>query len=371
MALTSHAQNIQKSLWQLIRGLLVYAIFLDSHHLLLAQPFDVLEFRSYGRNAVEFENKREVELEAYGILVDGEITSRSTGSVSYDRTLVTHTRVRGTLPVSHRFFIRPTVQLNPNMQKIEGKNTPRTIITRQWLELDGSLEMTFLAQSSSELFLGINARYVPSFESKTEAPDVKTRDKTAKSSILFPHLGVVKRSGLFEGGFYFVSGQDKARRVTRRMEGTDEKFRFDDHLYQSTTIAVFARGQIAGVRIFGEFAAVQAGEGGNRTDDGSSVEEDYIRFLVCSSYPLSFAPGLDLLTAITYKTLSYADNRNVTVQSMPMMGLQLGVGLKKGPFPAELNLIYVNGRDGQSLEEFNARYRVQGLGLQASVGFAF
>ncbi|MFW7381706.1 MAG: hypothetical protein ACOH5I_23055 [Oligoflexus sp.] len=337
----------------------------------MSQPFDVLRFRSPGFQAVEFEKKTELQLDAYGILVDGEIHSQSTESITYDRTLVTVLDLHAAFPVSSQLFLRPSVSVNPNMQKIEGKTAPRSITEKTWLEFEAAFEMTFLAQNSLELFLGIHHKTIPAHHSETETSDIKMKDEIASGAINYPVLGVVKRSGAFEGGFYFISGQDKARTVTKKNDFDGSEFRFDDHIYQPTSIAVFARGGLAGVKAYGEFTAVQAGDGGNKTDDGYSVEEDYIRFLFAGTYPLRFGSGIDLVGGLNYKSLSYADNRNVTIQTMPMLGMNLGLRLKQELFPIEVSVIYVNGRDGQSIDEFNASYRVQGLGLRANIGLVF
>lgn len=336
-----------------------------------AHAFNVIDFESLSKRAVEFQKKRYSEIRAYSILMDGEIHSRSTNSVSYDRSLVTVVDSSLSWPVSSKMFLRPHIAMNSNIQKVEGKQAPRTIMERRWSQFDAAMDLIFLADNSLDVFLGMTRRWIPAHRSKTQSVGINTQDEFQEATINFPHLGVVKRFGNFDGGFFFISGQEKSRIVSRTSDEHEFEFLFDEHLYQPTELSVFSRSRFFGVTGFFEFTAVQAGEGGNRTDDGNTVEEDHFRFLAIGRYPMPWGKGVEMLGSYQYKSLSYADNRNVTIATMPMMGFQLGLAVSEGPLPFEASLIFASGEDGQSLEEFNARYRLKGVGglIKVSLGF--
>jgi transcriptional regulator with XRE-family HTH domain len=330
---------------------------------LQAHTFDVLDFRSPGRDAIEFSKSAKVRAEAYGILMDGAVTSLGTEATTYDRTLVSHLQVWGGWGAGSRFYVRPNISVNGNWRKIEGAEAPRTITESQWLEGQARLEGTFITQNSLEVFLGVSINWYSAYEQKTQSVETTTYDRFSAAKLNYPHLGVVKRSGGFEGGFYFISGNEKVREVTKSSEGDDSIFRYDDRVFQPTTIGIFSRFRPRWGSAYGEFAAVQASEGGNRTDDGGTVEEDYIRFTLGGEYELPGGVGT-LLGTLIYKSLSYADNRNVSLPTIPMWGSHLGLRTEQLGFPVTAGLIAASGRDGQSIDEFNAEYRMQGLGLR-------
>ena len=91
----------------------------------------------------------------------------------------------------------------------------------------------------------------------------------------------------------------------------------EDRIHDPTTLGIFGSSTMSFFDVFGEFAAVSAGEGGNKTDDGASVEEDYFRLTVGGIMPTGL---FDLKATYIFKTLSYADNRNVSLTNIARAG---------------------------------------------------
>ena len=180
---------------------------------------------------------------------------------------------------------------------------------------------------------------------------------------------MVKRSGAFHGGFYVRQGAEVSRTVTKTNNADDSVLRFEDKVFTAPAIGIFASWQQGWGKLYGEFSSIQGSEVGNKTDDGASVDEDYIKFQLQGNYEALAA--LAVVGRFTHKTLSYADNRNVSTTTMPMSLLSLGIESSAASVPVELLILHVFGSDGQSIQEFNADLKVTGFGASVSASFQF
>ena len=334
---------------------------------LFAHDFEVLFPYSFGRDALEKQDGLGFNTELRTFLVDGEIESTGTESVTFDRTLNSHLRLVVYSPISDKLSARAVISTVASYRKVEGKEQPRTIKTESFYDLKPRLEMTFVTQSAVEMFFGLNYRIAGAFDSITESIDSTTTEKYQAARMDYPHFGFVKRAGGFVGGFYFQQGAEKARTVEKSNDRETTVLSLEDRIQDPTTIGIFAKNKISRYDVYTEFAAIQAGEGGNKTDDGGSVEEDYIRLTIGALIPASF---IDIETTYIIKTLSYADSRNVSLKTIPQMGLHVDFLLSLGALDLKAGLVSGYGQDKQSIDEFNADYKVLTyggtLGLKAS-----
>ncbi|SMF55526.1 hypothetical protein [Pseudobacteriovorax antillogorgiicola] len=330
--------------------------------------FEVLFPYSLGRDAMDFDSKFSVSAEARTFLVDGGVESVGTESITYDRSLIAHSRVVTNAPITDRLAIRAVISVVGTFRKVEGAEEPRTIKEELFYDAKPRLEVTFFTQNSLEVFGGVNYRLTSSFESKTESSEFITTEKYSGATMNYPHFGFVKRTGSFQGGFTFQQGAEKARSVEKTNDIDTSTLNLEDRIQDPTTLSIFTRTSIGKYGVYGEFSAVQAGEGGNKSDDGASVEEDYIKLTFQVTVP---TPFFDVENTLIYKTLSYADSRNVTLKTIPQTGLHINLKRQVLGFDVYGGILFGYGSDGQSIDEFNANYTMNAAGAAAGAAISF
>ena len=114
-----------------------------------------------------------------------------------------------------------------------------------------------------------------------------------------------------------------------------------------------------------ELAAVQAGEGGERSEQGNAVREDYLMARLGSVYPIKGAFSMKL--GLTHQTLSYSSNAFMNVDTVPFSSAKLLAYYGNPKSNLYAGFVYGFGSDGQSIPEFNAKYDVKAYGV--TMGF--
>lgn len=334
-----------------------------------AFTYEVLFDNTLAYDAVTLGRGPRFDASLQSVLLDGRVKTAGTGAVTYDRLLINSLRLRQQLALSPNASARFTLPVVGTFEKQEGQQVPRKISEATWVEAKPKLEFVFVTQNNLDLILGLNYYAASSFDVESEAENFEAKDHYSSVSMTYPHLVIVKRAGRFDGGFSFQMDAEKSRNVSKTTSLDDTRLSFEDKVYSPTTIAIFANLHQSFGDIYTEFAAIEASSGGNRVDNNIAVKEDYFRVQLGGMFPLA-GKDLQLESNFLYKSLSYADNRNVTLDTIPSMALHLKLHVNYG-IPAFVGLIGVRGSDGQSLQEFNADYRIQGVGGVAGLGLLF
>lgn len=332
---------------------------------LWAEEWDVLVQKSIGRDAVDSSSNGLFTTYADTILVDGRITSLPTHARTYERSLVNYTDFNGIIPLHPRAKLRLDLLTKFTMRNSEGSEEPRKITRENWTEAFPKVEAIILTQNNLELFFGGTYWVHSKVERRTETSTVETVTVYSDAAILVPHVGILKRAGGVEGGFYYKLRGERGRSIKKVTTQDDIELNFSDVIYDPTTIALFFQTAIGPSKLFTEFASVQGSDGGNKTETGEYLLEDYLRVKANLTLPLKTEYGLRL--SIAHKTLSYADNRNVSLSTIPMTSASLQLTTGKESAYTYVGLIYAYGKDGQSLPEFNADYLVQAYGVTAGL----
>jgi hypothetical protein len=329
-----------------------------------AFTYEVLFEDSIGRDAVLFGRTQGFQSLAKVVLLDGQVKTSGTDTTSYDRTLVNYAKFMQQFAIGSQASIRISLPAMLGYQKQEGEQIPRKVTEATWVEAKPKMEFVYATQNALDIILGVDAYYVGEHEAKTESAFFTASNQFESATTTYGHLAVLKHGGNFDGGFSFKAAAEKNRNVTKSTSIDESTFVVEDRIYDPATIAIFMRTSLSFGQIFGEFAAVEASGGGNRTDRGATVKEDYFRMQLAGFFSLSSALGLE--STLIYKSLAYADNRNISMDTIPMLGLQLKLSTNIG-MPIFAGLIGVTGSDGQSIPEFNAQYKLFGIGGIAGI----
>ncbi len=334
-----------------------------------AFTYEVLFDDTLASEAIRLGRATRFEASLQSVLLDGEVKTAGTGAVSYDRFVINKLKIMQQFAFSPNASARLTLPLVGTFEKKEGKQLPRMISEGSWLESRPKLEMIFATQNNLDLILGLNLLTISSYDLNSDTENFKAKDHYSSVSMNYPHLVIVKHGGGFDGGFSFQFDAQKSRTVTKSTSLDEGSLSFEDKVYSPTTIAIFASLHPSFGDLFGEFAAIEASGGGNRIDSGIAVKEDYFRTQFGGMFPLD-GKNLQLETRLLYKSLSYADNRNVSLETIPSLGLHIKLHFDYS-LPVYVGLVGVHGSDGQSLQEFNADYRLQGVGAVAGANIFF
>ncbi|MGE0174780.1 MAG: hypothetical protein AB7T49_18450 [Oligoflexales bacterium] len=336
-----------------------------------AQTFDVLIEESRAYDSAMFTNKYRFKSFTNTALVDGAVTSDGTDETVFDRSLINQTTVQGELPTSSDFSIRPTLFTQVAMRIEENEEEPRKISRTTWVEATPSLEFTYQTSSKVEILFGAAYHAIPDFEQKSETSSVETLSSYSSAAMTTYHLGLTKRLGSVGGGILYRAGAEGKRTIkkfTSQEENTE--LEFEDILYDPTTLTLFFVSEMgSGNFVFAEFSEVQASNGGNKTETGDPINENYT--LARLSGFFSIGSPFNLKTTVVYKTLSYAENTNVTLDTIPSWGLHLKLVNGKPDKNTFIGIVYAYGRDGQSLPEFNASYKLDVYGVSLGLNQTF
>lgn len=327
--------------------------------------YEVLFEDTIGRDATTFGRVPGFQAVAKVVLLDGQIKTSGTDTTRYDRILMNYAKYMQQFAVGANANLRLSLPALISYEKVEGDKVPREVSDSTWFETQPRLEFIYATANALDIVIGVDAYHVGSREIKTESASFTASDKYNAATGTYAHLAVVKHGGNFDGGFSFKTSMEKKRTVTKSTDIDDSNFEAEDRVYDPTTIAIFMQNRLSFGQVFGEFAAVEASGGGNRTPTGASVKEDYFRVQAAGIFPLR-GKDLQLDTTLIYKSLSYADNRNVTMDTIPMLGLQIKILANLG-VPVFGGIILASGSDGQSIPEFNAKYKLFGYGGIAGI----
>lgn len=281
---------------------------------------------------------------------DGQVKVAISEETSLDRRIDGYFVVGGERAFTDKVGVRLNVgaQYSKRRVGVDENFSDETI----WLA-EPSAEIIYKTPTGIELNLAANYFLVPSY--KHSEPNGST--EFSEAAFIYPSFAIVKRGASFVGTFYYLVGAETTRTVKKTgADGTS--------LSTSSKIAKPSRAGLLGVVETGsaeyeaEFAAVFAGEGGERTDDGVTKTEDHLFARVLAQLKLEpFNPFLQF----TYQTQSYSNNAFIALETIPLLTVRLGIGaLTRNSW---LALFAAYGSDRQSLPEFNATYEVKSFGL--------
>lgn len=337
-------------------------VYLVSFHSFGAYAFEyeVLFEDSIGRDAVKLGRAALFTSQAKFVLLDAKTSSSGTGTTSYDRTLLSSLRGVYQRPLVANTSVRAALPLVIQYRKETGEGASSLTTESDWLEAKPKIELVYGTQNALDIVLGYSFYYTGAFTRETEGPTFNAKDSFKSALLSYPQIALVKRAGNFDGGFSFKFSGEKGRKVTKENDLEAAKSEVEDRVFDPTTVSIFVQSRIANAQVFGEFSAVEASGGGNRTDTGATTLEDYFRVQIAGLMPLQ-GKALQLESILMYKNLSYADSKNIAIQTIPMGSLQLRLLMDSG-LPLYAGLIGVSGSDGQSLPELNASYKIFGVG---------
>lgn len=331
--------------------------------------FETLDDYSPISEAADFEKKSDSFTTGDSALVDGQITSFPPDQTTYDRTLVSMLRPGFNVSIANKLAIRTILETRYYIRKQHEEEEPRRIIEEDWFDGRPSIDLTVFGTAGLEIFGGAQGWLLPKHEKTTISVNFEETSTYDEAYMVIGRGGLLKRSYYVTGGFYYEGGKTSSRTVTKEAsDGTIVET--TDDLYKPTEIGLFLRFEVSKFQMDAEFAAVQAGSGGPKTDTGESTLEDYSRLRVAAFIPWN-KKELNYYLSVIHKTLSYSDNVHMSLDTIPMTSAHFKI--INGSFDRHffVGLIYGYARDTQSIPEFNAKYRIDAYGGKLGFNYRF
>ncbi|MBC7661439.1 MAG: hypothetical protein H7249_17220 [Chitinophagaceae bacterium] len=335
-----------------------------------AFPYDVLQTDTLAKESATLKHNNQGQLKTKVIVLDGEIKTEGTDSTIDSHVLINEVRFMQQAVFSPNLAARVSAPVYFMYEKEESKDQPRIVTEAAWVEAQPRFDLIYSTTNNLDITLGADTFYVRNYDERSKAETFSSHDAYHAAFYGRPHLVIVKHGGTFDAGFTYQIGVEKNRDMTKSNTIDNSVFKFKDVLFEPTTVSVFFRRELSLGSVYGEFAAIEASGGGNKTEKGATSEEDYFKVQVGGAIPLA-SRSLVLEPTLIYKSLSYADNRNVTLATIPGFGLHLDLNFDNAGLPLFVGIILVKGTDGQSLKEFNANYKVFGYGATVGLNWGF
>lgn len=292
---------------------------------------------------------------------DGTIASNQSDAKHYDRRIGFGSGLGVELPTASNLSFRLDMRAESIIRRQVESGSPETFIDERSIHARPTLDLTYVTPAGLELFVGASWFLIPAYTQKVDSSVGATSIRYGSSSILSPHIGVTRRGGIGAAGLYYQFGKQVSRSVSKSTsDGTALDLKQD--VQEPSTLGVFAMFAGLGGMWTADLAAVSESEGGDRTESGNTVRDDYLRLSLASTWNNNLKLGLN------YRSASYAKSAYMDLDSIPITAAKVtwlwGAGVYSGVMAAY-------GRDKQSIPEINARYQVNALSLTSGVASAF
>lgn len=335
-------------------------------HLLMgsaAVAFPTQDDQTPGVMANEFKKRRNVWLRLDMGVLDGKITTTPPNSTTVDRRVEALAMVGGDGMIGSRFAGRLNVKAETTKRRVSAQEDNAPVMDETSAVYTPSFDLTFITDKGLELFGGVEGKIFGTTERTEKSANGTTKSKFDPQTVVARRFGVTRRAGKWSGGFYYVAGAEKSRDVMiEAFDGSVNDTK--EMVFIPSRIGVF--GEIdAGALWDFELTFVQARGLGPRDENGVTAYTDYFEARFGNVYMLGSSIGLK--TSLAHKTISYASNAFVTLETMPMTSLKVLVLFGTAESHLYVGVVGGQGRDGQSLPEFNAKY--EALGYAATLGF--
>lgn len=336
----------------------------------LAFPYDVLQIDTFAKESATLKRTNQGQIKTRVILLDGEIVTAGTDSTLYSKVLINELRMMQQITLGSNMAMRASADVFLMLEKEEGKDEPRIVTEASWVEAQPRFDLVYSTANSLDITLGADGFYVRNYDVESKAATFTSRDSYHSAFFARPHLSVTKHGSGFDAGFAYQAGVEKNRALNKTNSIDNSSLELNDILFEPTNVSIFMRKDLGEGSIYGEFAAIEASGGGNKTSRGATSQEDYFKVQIGGAIPLG-SKSLVFEPVLIYKSLSYADNRNVTLPTIPGFGLHLDLNFDNSGLPVFAGLILVKGTDGQSITEFNAKYKLFGYGAVVGLNWGF
>ncbi len=332
-----------------------------------AGAFPAQDEQSPGGLALGFRKQNKIWSRFDAGVLDGKIKTSPPDTTVYDRRSEAAAQAGFDAVVSQRFGVRVDAKSEYSRRRQAG-DAAAPVSDERKIVNKGALDLTFVTDKGLEIFGGIMGDFHEPYERRDKTDAGTTTTSSMAGHVFARRFGVIRRAGQWGGGFYYIAGSESSRKV--RSEA------FDGSSHAASEVVFIPSqmglvGEITGGLLVWDFdlAFIQARGKGPRDENGKSAYTDSFSSRVGALAKLG---AINLKLAGSYRTLSYASNSFVTIDTVPVSTVRLlalfGDPQKTHTF---FGVIGAYAKDGQSLREFNATYEFTGTAVTSGINFGF
>lgn len=326
--------------------------------------YPLQEERTLGTESLLYQRKANLWAEFDFSLFDGSTRTRPPNTLYLDRRLNSFLSLGSNVAFSGgRFGLRAKLNTNYTFQKQKEQSPPQTPRTTKVLNLHPALSVTYLTSKGIEIVGGLKGLSRPKEAVTSSSASTSSNIHYDPLNFYAYHFALVKRGSSWSGSVYHQVGAN-GKRSFKKTSSDGTNISGHSRLQIPPEFGIAARFSSNGFLWNFDLASVQASEGGEKTTDGISIEDDYLR--LCLSLYTTRIGGRGLKATISHKTLSYSDNSYTTIDSIPITSFSVKRVIGNQLHHDFLGAFISFGNDGSSITEYNAEYKVLSMGL--SVG---
>ncbi|MCB9228907.1 MAG: hypothetical protein H6618_04780 [Deltaproteobacteria bacterium] len=253
--------------------------------------------------------------------------------------------------------IRANLKVLHQIQKGEEEEAPKTPRERHLLKTEPSADITFVNHKGLELFAGLQALAIVSESSEVNSPVTTSRITYSPVTLFAPRAGLIRRGNSWSGGFYYNHWRESTRSF-EKVSGDGSSLSGTSYVLIPSSYGIVGAFNYQQLYFEFDIGSVHAGDGGERTEDGNLVQDDYLRAWFSMYLPSSLG---GFRSALAWQSISYADNAYASPESIAMTSLRLDYMSGTPDDGFYTGIIFAYGTGGTDITEYKARFRSQAL----------
>jgi hypothetical protein len=322
------------------------------------------DFEMVGRSPLLFKKIRTFGLRQDVGFFEGTIVNDQTSGKRVDRRFFTRIASDAEIPILANMSVRGSIVGIATVRRQVDQFTPEIVSDEKQIVLNSNLAATYVTPAGLEVYGGIRAWLNPKYSQEVDSLGATTSIRRPSARLVAQHLGLTRRFGSGAGGFYYQFGKEETREVTKVTSGIEDVV-VSETLHAPTTLAMYGKFQTGSTQWTLEAASLSSGEGGERTETGSTIRDDFLKLYGEGVFDSFYQLG------IGYQTAKYSKSAYIDLDSVPLWILKGAIVQGTSPSFTFLAAELIVGRDKQSIPEINARYESTQLTISLGVNLVF
>jgi len=350
--------------WRNVSFAIAAALFLTEIGGGSAMAFPTQDDNTLGTMALKYKKRSNWWSRVDLSLVDAKVVTTPPDSAKIDRRIEGFSNLGFDVNFG-KYGFRFNGELEHSHRRQAEEDASQAIVESTRNKIRPSIDFTFETDKGLELFIGaeetIAAKYKESITTENRESSTNFEQVRIKSN----RAGLCRRAGVWSGGLYYIQGGESKVEFTKQASDGTSLTR-DEKVFIPAETGMF--GEFTAGTIVWDFdlSFVQARGEGPRDVDGNTIYTDYIKAKFGAYGVLG---GVGIHSQLAHQTLSYSNSAFITLDSIPVTHFKIETIFGDLENHSFVGLGYAQGKDGQSLPEFNAKYKLEALML--SVGLRY
>lgn len=299
-------------------------------------------------------------------LSEGETTFRPTETTYLERRYGSVFEVSAGMPATDLVNVRGQLYLKNMVSRGQEKGVASTITQDSSSTFSQmAFDFTYRTPKGLELVVGRQIDFFLAQVDHTFSPIGSVKFDYRPVQVASNRFGLVRRDSDWGVSIYSHQGNQDVRKYKKTTYPSGEE-NGDGVAFAAPQFGLSAYYDMPSGRVEFDMTSVRASEGGEKTQTGRAVHDDYFRFQAAFAIDMQ---GIGTKYMLGYRGLSYAGQTSANLDNMPLAALGVFVGFGEPGRETGLGLVYRQGKDGTDTLEYKARSVHQMLSFIFAAGF--